>query len=505
MQICFLGPLNQVAGSCYWLRDPRLGLTFLIDCGATEGERGPRYCEKFPFDPSTIDFVLLTHAHRDHCGMLPDLVKQGFTGVVYCTEETAHLTRISLDDRTAEHVGEIRFGRIGDGTLLTAHEFVPGLRVAAYPSGHIIGAVSYRLSWDTPNGVRSIVFSGDIGPMPGRRGFTLTRPPVRPPTADYVVMESTYGDRPNAHGPHHLTSLMGQLAQLIDQVKRSRGVLLIPAFSIERTQTLQVVLDELCRTDPSVLDVPLYMHSPSARAMGATYAAALGGCWFDPQVARQLGEDCDDAGYEAVKTRIAQILWGRATNDGVAATHTKPATALRLTTSLAPVFEEFGGPAVVLASGGMLSGGTIMRYLPELLRRPNTVIALTGYISPATFGGWLADVIRAQEDGTCNTAENPAPPTSPLSEVNAEDVRAHLVRLKGYSGHADQRSLVDWAGGERFLATRGIFLTHGDHDARIALRSALYSQPSKRVPWIELPSDCTEWFDLDRGEWVWRS
>jgi metallo-beta-lactamase family protein len=215
MQINFLGPIDRVAGSCYWLKDEKLDVEFLVDCGIKQGGAREENNEwnrgkAFPFDPAGLDFVVLTHAHIDHCGMVPYLYKEGFDGPVHCTVETARLAKLMLRDSASRD--ETPFDRSDvnlvhwDTALETSHgpfnhpfPVAEDVFVDFCRNGHILGSVSASIKWGPPKTEeqKSIRFSGDIGPsLEDEPLHPFLRFRMRDFQADYVVMESTYGDRP---------------------------------------------------------------------------------------------------------------------------------------------------------------------------------------------------------------------------------------------------------------------------------------------------------------------
>lgn len=515
MKVRFLGPLNQVTGSCCWLKDESLGVSFLVDCGDVQGEGRPAYCEKFPFDPRTIDFVLLTHAHLDHVGLLPKLACEGFDGPIFCTEETERLTLCTLHDCDEIDPSTLRFRRLGDGLLRRAHEVAPGVNVTAYRAGHILGAVSFRVNWKGPNGNGGVIFSGDLGSTREARNFSFIKYPDRPRQANYLVMESTYGSKNHSDGPWHITGLMGQLDELVDIVRERRGVLLIPAFSIERTQAIQFILHELYRTDKTLADVPLYVDSPGGMRAGKVYAEALRGGpdgsrsqWLANDAMFQLGLDPENAEHRAAFdhyiTEIFDPEEGEVGGSFPELINKILPGARRIQRIVDDVpkrvLRKGGGPAIILVSGGMLCGGTVLKYLNRLLRLPTTVVALTGYVARDTIGRRLEEIEEASANGMPLGTALLKWTGGPQKGIKPSEVLATTRRLHGYSGHADQRGLVSWAKDGR-LATDRIFLVHGSASARWKLMNALRFSGPRRGPWIDLPRDAEAWFDLDLNQW----
>jgi metallo-beta-lactamase family protein len=529
MHISFLGPIGCVTGSCYWLRHHPEGgraLQFLVDCGARQGEHDNDAWNRapLPFDAAAIDFVLLTHAHLDHCGLLPRLVQDGFRGEVYCTDATREIALVILHDGarmedasyTTDDVMALRFHSIDAGQLGSCCRVQGDVFVQAYSSAHIYGSVSVRVLWGPRDSQRSITFSGDLGPN-AESGAPMPLHGARhvPLPSDYVLVESTYGGRERtADESNDSKRLQRLLAEIQPTLSDPSGVVLIPCFAVDRLQAVLFDLYRLWWRDPACLKgARVFVHSKMASEVNQIYARHLGAVTTRSKGATELAWLSEDALSEVSK--LARPRLDR--QDALMALaavfdHQRPAhVELPRLHTVAWHTEDVmntTGPKIVLTTAGMCSGGPIVRYLPTYLKRPNARVLLTGYQSGGTLGAELQALGTPQERATAleedphRTLTIPRHASIPLGEV-----RATVARLTGYSAHADQRGLVSWLLGERGqhgAAKRVIFLTHGDNAARHHLREAIERGAKTRGahPLVETPAHPGEVYDLDAGRWV---
>lgn len=424
MEIRFIGPLGKVTGSATWMRDESRGWSFLIDCGMQQGEHSAtawNSCLDWPFDPSRLDFVVLTHAHIDHSGLLPALYKRGFTGMVYCTEETRELAKVLLRDAaifpgtpySAKDIEAIKWHTPGGQTVFGGyHPVAKDLFLRFFRSGHIIGAVSVTVLWG-PNDAsqKSIVFSGDVGPgTEGSEVLPFLRYPLHPKPGNFVVLESTYGDTiRNAIGKRP-ESRRGQLRSLLDRIVESKGTLAIPAFSVGRTQDLLFDINFLIAESPKQYgDIEFYIDSPTAlqvneitlnalRKTGVTNNGKVRPLWLGKQLFRDLGLDprnrdhidaaldiCEMAlQFEYPKRALPRFGNAIALNWRPIFTKVKERPAL-----LSGVANK---ARVVLMSPGMGDGGAAAFWLPGILRKKGSIVAMSGHCGPTTVGGKLMSV-----------------------------------------------------------------------------------------------------------------
>lgn len=437
--LTFLGAAGTVTGSKYLLTIE--GRRILVDCGQFQGEKvlRQRNWAPFPVPPDTIDQVLLTHAHLDHCGYLPALVKAGFSGPIWCTGHTAQLAAIVLRDaghlqeRDAAEAAEGGWSKhrpplpLYDGAdvertlpLLTAVDWDRDLDLGGGVSarftraGHILGAASICVT--TPQG--SVLFSGDLG----RHDHPVLRPRDTPPGADYVVIESTYGDREHPE-PRELPH-----EPLADVIRRSigrGGSVLIPAFAVDRTEVVLKVLGEMMRHE-RIPRVPVYVNSPMATAALDVYRSAPEELRVDvdPRTAFDVGE------LHEVRT----------------ADESRELTR--------------GGhrPSIIISSSGMATGGRVLHHLERMLPDSRNAVVLTGYQAVGTRG-------RALEDGV----------TRLKMHGRYVGVRAEIVKDEEFSVHGDASDIVDWVR-EVHPAPVMVFCTHGEPPAAQALAARLEAE-----------------------------
>jgi metallo-beta-lactamase family protein len=442
MKVRFLGPIDRVTGSCSWLRDDALGFEAVVDCGLMQGEAGDSdwNAGKFPFDPRKLTHVFLTHAHIDHCGLIPALYRLGYAGTVYCTTETAELAKLVLLDAvkhgapySREHVEAIRFY---EPPLDKARNlFAPVHRevfLKWYRTGHIYGAVSMALYVGPPvrGAQKTIVFSGDLGGIEDNaEQLTLNRARETPFAVDYAVIESTYGDR--MRSPEE-DDREARLARLTAELQRAAdgGMLILPCFAIDRTQQILLDLHEVLRRDAigerSLTGVHLKLHAKLAAQVNAIYARAAtrkftsGGnktrpWWLGKGLFQQLGLDPHDATHERAVEAWVRLCLGQPTSkrdDELLQTCVRGGQR-RLTISTRREAEPLEQGTVLVTGGGMCDGGMVHGYLAAHLHRPEVTIGFTGYLSGGTLGAQLfsltelPDVDRARLPGSIRLTTRP--------------------------------------------------------------------------------------------------
>jgi metallo-beta-lactamase family protein len=439
MNLAFLGAAGTVTGSKFLLEaeDHRV----LVDAGLFQGDRAwrRRNWEQLSVDPATIESVVVTHAHLDHCGYLPVLVREGFAGQVVCSPQTARLMAIVLRDAAHIQEEEARWAResrlskhadprplfdTADAeaalTLLApledggTRDIGGGLSVQLHHGGHILGS---RFAGVSGHGAR-IVFSGDLG----RPDHPLLRPPELPGSADYFVVESTYGDRRHAGHP------TDELAAALTRTLGRGGVALLPAFAVDRTPLLLRVLRALV-ADGRVPDVPVYVDSPMALAALEVYRDAAAA--HDPEFRPELLSDDDPFDPGRLKLVPGPVESERL-NDP---TH----------------------PCIVISASGMATGGRVLHHLEHQLPRSRNSVILTGYQVVGTRGRALSDGARQ-------------------IKIHGRyiPVRAEVTDIRGFSAHADAGQAIDWLRGSP--QPRSVFVVHGEPESAAAFAETVHSE-----------------------------
>jgi metallo-beta-lactamase family protein len=461
IQVC--GAARAVTGSCYLLE---VGESrFLVDCGMHQGgekEEALNF-QRFPFDPDELDFVLLTHAHIDHSGRLPRLVRQGFSGPIYATPATCDLVEIMLLDsayiqemeaewqtRKARRAGRRDVEPLyaeGDARktvpLLktvdyrTLRELAPGVAFKFHDAGHILGSAFLELRLEERGERVRVLFSGDVG-QPDR---PIIRDPEIIEEADFLIMESTYGDRlhENNGAPED------QLAEILEQAKRTGGNVIIPAFAVGRTQEVVYFLRQII--EERGLEMPIYVDSPLASRATEIYRRHRE--IFDDEAWKLVGEPGGIFDYPGLHYTVSADE-SRALN------------------------EKKG--VVIISASGMADAGRIRHHLKHNLWRPESHVVIVGYQAQGSLGRRLldgADTVRIFGDEIA--------------------VRAHIHDITGLSAHADQGQLLAWA--SHFKKPRLVILTHGEPQAAATLRGLL----EEKLGFTVAVANLNEVFDLARA------
>jgi metallo-beta-lactamase family protein len=423
MHLTFLGATRAVTGSCTLLEHGTTRL--LVDCGMRQGEGGGRQSD-FAFDPASIDAVILTHGHLDHAGRVPQLVAGGFRGPVFGQDATLDIARAvwwdslrigvksGQTDLTDEHV---RQALRQAWPVCYQEEFSVGdLLVRLFDAGHILGSSHVLVEADG----RRVLFSGDIG----ARGTPIIRDPFTAwgEPVDTVVIESTYGNR--CHRGRQET--VAEFAEIVTRTVERRGVLLIPAFAIGRTQEILFHCNSLIESR-AIAPLGVFVDSPMANDITTVY--------------RRYG-DCYDARTRALihSGDLPLEFPGLKPVEGHAE-------------SL--LIENYRPPYIVVAGSGMCTGGRILRHLKTRLPHPETTVMIVGYQARGTTGRSLVD------GADWVTIDGDRIP-----------VRASIATLNGFSAHADKRRLLDWAS---HIPGKGIrwYVNHGEDEAVEALAEAI--------------------------------
>lgn len=438
---------GEVPGSCTLLESATARV--LVDCGLVQGQRARQRNERrFPFDPAAIDAVLLTHAHVDHSGLLPKLVREGFRGPIHATRPSRDLLAVLLRDSAHIQDQEARAAslrrprpgqeqrepayRIADVErtleLLALHAFDEEFELAAdvnvrfKRAGHILGAASIECRVSDATRERKLVFSGDLG----RPNEPLLLPPEPPREADLVVLESTYGDRD--HKPP--AGALDELARAIELTVANERTVIMPVFAVGRAQEILHHIGELERSR-RIPEMPVYLDSPMAievtelyRASSACFRRTSSGAPLVPSAPRRL------------------------------ALCRTPEESMRLNGQRG---------MVILAASGMCEGGRILYHLRHHLGRDSTDLLVSGFQAPGTLGRALVDGARS---------------VRLLGE--SVSVRARVATLDGFSAHAGQSELVQWVAPALASGAR-IALLHGEDGARHALAAKLATLTQQSV------------------------
>jgi metallo-beta-lactamase family protein len=436
MKLSFLGAARTVTGSEYLLESG--GRRLLVDCGMFQGAKAirQRNWSEPPFDPGSVEDLILTHTHLDHIGRLPRLVRQGFRGRIWCTPPTRDLAEVLLLDAAhlqqedADYFNRKKLSKHEPALPLfdeadvaaalklfktlplgESRELGPAFTFEYRQAGHLLGAASVDLRAREDGRSVRILFSGDVG----RFDAVLTKDPALAPEADYLVIESTYGDRTHTPVP-----VLDQLEGVLSRTFARGGVLLVPAFAVGRAQQLVFLMDELV-TSGRMRPFPVHVDSPMAVDATRIYSQ-----------------------YPEAHRVSLLGLGGRSLLHG-------KWVHFHRTRAESEALNTLRGPAVIISSSGMLSGGRILHHCRIRLPKAENTLLVTGYQAEGTLG-------RALLDG------------SRLVRIHKGEVSvlAEVTSLKGMSGHADAGEMLRWLSAVA-RPPLGIFVTHGESNAAEAL------------------------------------
>ncbi|MEJ7646964.1 MAG: MBL fold metallo-hydrolase [Chryseolinea sp.] len=429
VSVQFLGGAGSVTGSRYLLRIGDFNV--MLDCGLFQGlkELRQRNWDQFPVDPASIDAIIISHAHIDHTGYLPKVVKEGFKGPIYCTEATADLIEIllldsaHLQEEEAEYAARKGYSKHENPAPLynteDAQSVFPLISTTGFgkrisingnvdiifsDAGHLLGAAITELFIKGDATEKKIVFSGDLG----RNSDIMLRSPTAISHADILFIESTYGNKDNpAHDP------AADLARVVNETSQAQGVLLIPAFAVGRTQVLLYYLHKLMKED-KIPDIPVYIDSPMAISVTYLY-------YKYPQ-------------YHKVNFNEKVLAAEMETNMLVfvkTANHSK-------------TLNELKSNAIIISSSGMMTGGRIVHHMFRRLRNPQDTILVPGFQAEGTRGRDLVD-------------------GKPYIKIFGENVpvKCKVANMKSLSGHADREELFSWMKNFK-SAPQMVFPIHGE-------------------------------------------
>ena len=438
IELSFLGAAQNVTGSRFLLQAN--GNRILIDCGLyQEREFRERNWNPFPVPPQSIDAVLLTHAHLDHCGYLPKLVKDGFTGKIYCTAATSEITKIILLDsahiqeedaryKRKRHRREGRKGKYPVVPLYTGEDveacfdlfaplayeqtqqIAPGIQARFRDAGHILGASMIEVKINGNAQERTILFSGDVG----RQDKPILQDPSFFDHADYVLVESTYGDR-----VHQATdSIKPDLEKVINSTHRAGGNIIVPSFAVERSQEVLYYLNELL-IEKRIPRLAVVMDSPMAIKVTEVFEQHPE--LFDEEMLQRLRQ-------ESSPFDLPDLQMSRTTNQSKAINRIK-------------------GPTLIIAGSGMCTGGRVKHHLVHNISKAKCCILFVGYQAKGTLGRHIVD--GAKEVRILGRNYH---------------VKARIVQITGFSAHADRDELTKWLSALQ-KAPRRLFIVHGEADS----------------------------------------
>jgi metallo-beta-lactamase family protein len=444
-QITFLGAAGTVTGSKYLVEAN--GKRLLVDCGLFQGGKELRQHNwaRLPEDPATFDWVLLTHAHLDHTGYLPRLVRDGFRGPILANAATRELCALLLPDSAHIMEEDAKHAMVHgysshkpalplyteDEAAATLQRFSeiprhgefrisPEFLVRPHDAGHILGATSLELVV-TENGKSStVLFSGDVG----RYNQPILNDPETPPRADVVLCESTYGDRDHPSSPPPDEAL----AEVINRVANRGGVIVVPAFAVDRTQLLMYYIRQLEEAN-RIQRLPVYVDSPMA--------ISVTGIYLRHHEDHDLKFTAEEAAGNPLDAHTVHLMRSVAESKQI---------------------NEVRTPAIIISASGMVTGGRVMHHLAQRLPDARNCVLLAGFQAEGSGG-------RALEDG------------AQFLRIHGETVpvRAEVINLRQFSAHAGRGELLRWLSGLP-APPRQLYLVHGEPAASIALQSAIEAQ-----------------------------
>ncbi|MDP1714273.1 MAG: MBL fold metallo-hydrolase [Anaerolineales bacterium] len=458
MRINFHGAAQTVTGSQHLLEIN--GSKLLLDCGLFQGRRADTYERNlnFRYDPKTVDAVILSHAHIDHAGNLPNLAKQGFEGLIYATRATADLASLMIRDSghiqesDAEFVNKKR-ARRGEPPIEplytqqdaeavagmfkgenhgVAYEPVPGVIARFFEAGHILGAAGVSLEIEEKSRKIRLIFSGDIG----RNNVPLLRDPVLPDVADYMIMESTYGDK--LHNDPE--KAYGEFRNVVKLTVERGGKVIVPAFAVGRTQELVYDLNQMMYSG-DVPSVPVFVDSPLAVHATDIFKRHLE-C-FDDETRKFVMESRHPALDFKMLTYVRSVDESKALN-------------------------ERKEPMIIISASGMAETGRIVHHIRNNIENPKNTICIVSWQAPNTMGRRLADR---------------EPQVNIFGEVYKR--KCDVATIGGLSSHAGQDLLVKYAMGVKDTVKQ-IFLVHGEEKQAMTLKGLLKDQKLDRIHYPEL-------------------
>ena len=464
VRLKFLGGARTVTGSKYLLEVNNFKI--LIDCGLFQGIKELRLknWEPFPVEVEDIDAVLITHAHIDHTGYLPRLVREGFGGPIYCTKPTEDLLQIMLMDSAKLQEEEAAFARKKGYSkhenpqplyntrdveqvlpMIRSFDFseivtvTEDVKIKFHNAGHILGASVIEVLLNGSTQKKRLLFSGDLG----RKEDILLYPPAVFHSADILLIESTYGNRENPQGDH-----LAELAEVIKRAMDRGGCLLIPAFAVGRTQTILYYL-KLLSESGRIPDIPIYFDSPMAFSVTEIYLK-----YFEYHKLEESSLQLNNGSAFDFKN----LHYKQSQNDSIG-------------------INDIHHNAIIISSSGMCTGGRIMHHLFHRLQRSDDTVLFIGYQAEGTRG---RRILEGEETVKLFGLEIP--------------VKCHVEKLEGFSAHADQSELLDWI--DNFQSSpKNVFVVHGEEKSAMEFGQLI----EKRNNWNVTIPYYQETFELFRG------
>ena len=442
MEIHFWGAARTVTGSAHYLRIH--DKTILLDCGLFQGKRSQanEINRSFRFPPKEIDAVVLSHAHIDHSGNIPNLIKHGFEGPIYTTAPTAGLCEFMLPDSGRIQESDVRYvnkkrerkglmpvsplyteqdarnalGYFEEKPLGQAFEVIPGVQATLIEAGHILGSAAIALDFEEHGRTTRLWFSGDIG----RLNLPIIDDPVMPSDADYLIMESTYGDKP--HPPYE--QAYEKLMRVTGETLRRGGKVLIPAFAVGRTQEIVYAIHRMMDAG-DIPTVPVYVDSPLA--VNVTDVFRRHQDYFDEEARQMIESDVhrEALGFNSL-TYIRSVEESKALN-------------------------YMDNPMIIISASGMMEVGRILHHLKNNINDPNSTVLIVSWMAPHTLGRRL---VEGKER------------VKIFGEVYNRKIGVEII--EGFSAHAGQNRLLQYAESVK-NQVQDVFLVHGEERGALPL------------------------------------
>jgi metallo-beta-lactamase family protein len=455
MKIKFCGAAREVTGSCHLLTLDN-GFTILLDCGLYQGNSDAleTFNDKWLFDPAKIDCMVLSHAHIDHTGKMPKLVKDGFKGPIYSTHATRGLSAIMLLDSAGIQEKDAQYdnkkrekqGKVAnieplydtDDVTQTMKQFAsysydrwfpihPTVEVFFSDAGHILGSASVTLKITEGGKTTMFGFTGDVG----RPNRPILRDPTPMPALDYLICESTYGDRLHEEAPQETDRFIKIIRETCVQ---KRGKVIIPAFSVGRTQEIVYMLDKLA-ADDQLPHIPVYVDSPLS--VDATDVFISHPECFDEDLHKYMMHDDNPFGFKDLHY-IKKVEDSKALN-------------------------ELKGPCIIIASSGMANAGRVKHHIFNNIEDPTCTILIVGYASPHTPAGQLRAHVEYLR----------------LFGVEKR-VNARVEVMDSFSAHGDYKEIIDFIKNQK-QGLKKLFLVHGDYDTQQVFEKTLNTEGFKNI------------------------